>query len=151
MHVQTLQYGLDEVRGILDPLGMRGSTLTVDYTLICGLKISLANLREALALNHLETERFLHSGFTAGIACLTQEERELGSVIIDMGGGTTSTAIFMEGKVVYVDTIPVGGYHVTKDIAKILSTPMNDAERLKSYRWFCSANRFFRRYTWHPT
>ncbi|MGB2095438.1 MAG: cell division protein FtsA, partial [Candidatus Puniceispirillaceae bacterium] len=132
MHIQTLQYGLDEVRGISDPKGMRGTTLSVDYTMVCGLRISLANFREALALNHLETERFLHAGYTAGVACLTAEERDLGSVIIDMGGGTTSIAIFMEGKLVYVDTITVGGHHVTTDIARILSTPVNDAERLKA-------------------
>jgi cell division protein FtsA len=132
MHVQTLQYGLDEVRGISDPRGMRGSSLSVDYTLVCGLRTSLANFREALALNHLETERFLHAGYAAGIACLTSEERDLGSVIIDMGGGTTSIAIFMEGKLVYVDTIMIGGHHVTTDIARILSTPLADAERLKA-------------------
>ena len=132
MHVQTLQYGLDEVRGITDPRGMRGTVLSVDYTIICGLRISLANFREALALNHLETERFLHAGYASGIACLTPEERDLGSVIIDMGGGTTSIAIFMEGKLVYVDTITVGGNHVTTDIARILSTPLGDAERLKA-------------------
>ena len=132
MHIHTLQYGLDEVRGISDPKGMRGTTLSVDYTMVCGLRISLANFREALALNHLETERFLHAGYTAGVACLTAEERDLGSVIIDMGGGNTSIAIFMEGKLVYVDTITVGGHHVTTDIARILSTPVNDAERLKA-------------------
>ena len=132
MHIHTLQYGLDEVRGISDPKGMRGTTLSVDYAMVCGLRISLANFREALALNHLETERFLHAGYTAGVACLTAEERDLGSVIIDMGGGTTSIAIFMEGKLVYVDTITVGGHHVTTDIARILSTPVNDAERLKA-------------------
>ena len=132
MHVQTLQYGLDEMRGISDPKGMRGTTLSVDYTMVCGLRSSLANFREALALNHLETERFLHAGYSAGVACLTAEERDLGSVIIDMGGGTTSIAIFMEGKLVYVDTITIGGNHVTIDIARILSTPVNDAERLKA-------------------
>ena len=132
MHIQTLQYGLDEVRGISDPSGMRGSTLSVDYTLVCGLRTSLANFREALALNHLETERFLHAGYASGIACLTSEERDLGSVIIDMGGGTTSIAIFMDGKLVYVDTITFGGHHVTTDIARVLSTPVSDAERLKA-------------------
>ena len=96
------------------------------------MRTSLANFREALALNHLETERFLHAGYASGIACLTHEERDLGSVIIDMGGGTTSIAIFMEGKLVYVDTITVGGHHVTTDIARVLATPVGDAERLKA-------------------
>jgi cell division protein FtsA len=132
MHLQTLQYGLDDVRGIADPHGMRGTNLSVDYTLVCGLRTSLANLREALALNHLETDRFLHSAYASGLACLSAEERDLGSVIVDMGGGTTSIAIFMEGKLVYVDTIKIGGNRVTTDIARILSTPLADAERLKA-------------------
>ncbi|MGB1998850.1 MAG: cell division protein FtsA, partial [Candidatus Puniceispirillaceae bacterium] len=132
MHLQTLQYGLDDVRGIADPRGMRGTNLSVDYTLVCGLRTSLANLREALALNHLGTDRFLHSAYASGLACLSAEERDLGSVIVDMGGGTTSIAIFMEGKLVYVDTIKIGGNRVTTDIARILSTPLADAERLKA-------------------
>jgi len=132
MHVQTLQYSLDDVRGIADPRGMRGTNLSVDYTLVCGLRTSLANLREALALNHLETERFLHSAYGSGLACLSAEERDLGSVVVDMGGGTTSIAIFMEGRLVYVDTIKIGGNRVTTDIARVLSTPIADAERLKA-------------------
>ncbi len=132
MHLQTLQYGLDDVRGIIDPRGMRGNKLSADYTLVCGLRTSLANFREALALNHLETDRFLHSAYAAGLACLNAEERDLGSVIVDMGGGTTSIAIFMEGKLVYVDTINIGGNRVTTDIARVLSTPIADAERLKA-------------------
>ena len=132
MHIQTLQYALDDVRGIADPRGMRGTTLSVDYTLVCGLRTSLANFREALALNHLETDRFLHAGYAAGLACLSAEERDLGSVVVDMGGGTTSIAIFMENKLVYVDTIKVGGGRVTTDIARVLSTPVAEAERLKA-------------------
>ncbi len=131
MHLQTLQYGLDDVRGIVDPKGMRGTTLSVDYTLVCGLRTSLSNFREALALNHLETDRFLHAGYASGLSCLSAEERDLGSVIFDMGGGTTSIAIFMEGKLVYVDTIEIGGGRVTTDVARVLSTPLADAERLK--------------------
>ena len=132
MQVQTLQYGLDEVRGISDPRGMRGRTLSVDYTVVSGTRTSLANFREALALNHLGVDRFIHAGYAAGLACLSDEERDLGSTIIDLGGGTTSLAIFMDGKMIYADSIPVGGHHVTTDIARILSTPSVEAERLKA-------------------
>ena len=132
MQVQTLQYGLDEVRGISDPRGMRGRQLSVDYVVISGARTSLANFREALAVNHLTVDRFIHSGYAAGLACLSDEERDLGSTVIDLGGGTTSLAIFMEGKIIYADTIPVGGQHVTTDIARILSTPVTEAERLKA-------------------
>ena len=132
MQLQTLQYGLDEVRGIVDPLGMRGRKLSVDYTIVSGAQTSLANFREALALNHLSVDRFIHSGYAAGLACLSDEERDLGSTIIDLGGGTTSLAIFMDGKMIYADSIAIGGNHVTTDIARILSTPTSEAERLKA-------------------
>ena len=132
MHLQTLQYDLDDVRGIADPRGMRGSSLSVDYTIVSGARTSLTNFREALVLNHLEVDRFIHAGYAAGLACLGEEERELGGAVIDMGGGTTSISMFMHGKLIYVDTIPVGGHRVTTDIARILSLPVADAERIKA-------------------
>ena len=132
MHLQTLQYDLDDVRGITDPQGMRGSSLSVDYTIVSGARTSLTNFREALILNHLDVDRFIHAGYAAGLACLGEEERDLGGAVIDMGGGTTSISIFMHGKLIYVDTVPVGGHRVTTDIARILSLPVADAERIKA-------------------
>jgi cell division protein FtsA len=132
MHLQTLQYDLDDVRGITDPRGMRGSSLSVDYTIVSGARTSLTNFREALILNHLDVDRFIHAGYAAGLACLGEEERDLGGAVIDMGGGTTSISIFMHGKLIYVDTVPVGGHRVTTDIARILSLPVADAERIKA-------------------
>ena len=132
MQMQTLQYGLDEVRDISDPRGMRGRVLSVDYTVVSAARTSLANFREALALNHLSVDRFIHAGYAAGIACLSEEERDLGSTVIDVGGGTTAMATFMDGKLIYADSIPLGGHHVTTDIARILTTPIADAERLKA-------------------
>jgi len=132
MQMQTLQYSLDEVREISDPRGMRGRVLSVNYTVVSAARTSLANFREALALNHLSVDRFIHAGYAAGIACLSEEERDLGSTVIDFGGGTTALATFMDGKLIYADSIPLGGHHVTTDIARILSTPIADAERLKA-------------------
>ncbi|MGC6452884.1 MAG: cell division protein FtsA [Candidatus Puniceispirillaceae bacterium] len=132
MQLHPLHYSLDEMRGIADPTGMRGRTLSVDYLTVCATRTSLANIIEALAMNHLGAERFIHAGYAAGLACLGDEERELGSTVIDLGGGTSSAAIFMDGKLIYIDTVPVGGQHVSTDIARILSTPLAEAERLKA-------------------
>ncbi len=132
MQMQTLQYGLDEVRDISDPRGMRGRILSVDYTIVSAARTSLANFREALALNHLSVNRFIHAGYAAGIACLSEEERYLGSTVIDFGGGTTAMGTFMDGKLIYAHSIPIGGHHVTTDIARILSASIADAERLKA-------------------
>ena len=132
MQLHPLHYSLDDVRGIADPAGMRGRRLSVDFLAVSALRTSLGNIIEALALNHLSAERFIHSGYATGLACLSGEDRELGSTVIDIGGGTSSIAIFMDGKLIYVDTVPVGGQHVSTDIARILSTPLAEAERLKA-------------------
>ena len=132
MQLHPLHYSLDEMRGVADPTGMRGRTLSVDFLTVCATRTSLTNIIEALAMNHLGAERFIHAGYAAGLACLGDEERELGSTVIDLGGGTSSAAIFMDGKLIYIDTVPVGGQHVSTDIARILSTPLGEAERLKA-------------------
>ena len=132
MQLHPLHYSLDDVRGIADPTGMRGRNLAVDYLNVAALRTSLTNMIEALALNHLSAERFIHAGYAAGLACLSGEDRDLGSTVIDIGGGTSSIAIFMDGKLIYADTVPVGGQHVSTDIARILSTPLAEAERLKA-------------------
>ena len=132
MQLHPLHYSLDEMRGVADPTGMRGRTLSVDFLTVCATRTSLTNIIEALAINHLGAERFIHAGYAAGLACLGDEERELGSTVIDLGGGTSSAAIFMDGKLIYIDTVPVGGHHVSTDIARILSTPLGEAERLKA-------------------
>ena len=132
MQLHPLHYSLDDVRGIADPAGMRGRRLSVDFLAVSALRTSLGNIIEALAPNHLSAERFIHAGYAAGLACLSGEDRELGSTVIDIGGGTSSIAIFMDGKLIYVDTVPVGGQHVSTDIARILSTPLAEAERLKA-------------------
>ena len=132
MQLHPLHYSLDDVRGIADPTGMRGRSLAVDFLNVTALRTSLTNIIEALALNHLSVERFIHAGYAAGLACLSGEDRDLGSTVIDIGGGTSSIAIFMDGKLIYADTVPVGGQHVSTDIARILSTPLAEAERLKA-------------------
>jgi cell division protein FtsA len=132
MQLHPLHYSLDDVRGIADPAGMRGRRLAVDFLNVTALRTSLTNILEALALNHLSAERFIHAGYAAGLACLSGEDRDLGSTVIDVGGGTSSIAIFMDGRLIYADTVPVGGQHVTTDIARILSTPLAEAERLKA-------------------
>ncbi len=132
MQLHPLHYSLDDVRGIADPTGMRGRRLAVDFLNVTALRTSLTNILEALALNHLSAERFIHAGYAAGLACLSGEDRDLGSTVIDVGGGTSSIAIFMDGRLIYADTVPVGGQHVTTDIARILSTPLAEAERLKA-------------------
>ncbi len=70
--------------------------------------------------------------FASGLACLVEDEMDLGVTVVDMGGGTTSLAVFFDGKAVFTDVVPIGGAHVTNDIARGLSTPTVHAERMKT-------------------
>jgi cell division protein FtsA len=72
------------------------------------------------------------SPFAAGLSCLVEDEMDLGVTLIDMGGGTTSISVFFDGKMVWTDSVPIGGSHVTSDIARGLTTPLAHAERLKT-------------------
>jgi cell division protein FtsA len=90
------------------------------------------NLSTVIHRCHLDIEAHVVSAYASGLACLVDDERDLGVTCIDMGGGTTTLAVFQGGQLVYTDTIPVGGVHVTNDIARGLSTPLIHAERMKT-------------------
>jgi cell division protein FtsA len=92
----------------------------------------LQNLKFAVARCHLAIGASLLSPYASGVACLTPDEMQLGATVIDMGGGTTSFAVFMEGQLVHADVIPAGGMRVTADLARMLSAPLSAAERLKT-------------------
>jgi cell division protein FtsA len=82
--------------------------------------------------SHLEIEAFVSSPLAAGLACLTEDEKQLGVTLIDMGAGCTTVSVFVDGELVFVDSASVGGAHVTNDVARGLSTTISHAERLKT-------------------
>jgi cell division protein FtsA len=92
----------------------------------------LQNLKLAVERCHLKVGAALAAPYASGISTLTPDEMQLGATVIDMGGGTTSLAVFLEGQLVHVDVVPMGGIHVTADLARVLGTPVSAAERLKT-------------------
>ena len=90
------------------------------------------NIASVVERCHLGIEAFVVSPYAAGLSCLVEDERDLGVTVIDMGGGTTTMAVFFDGSVIYTDCVPVGGAHITSDIARGLATPLREAERLKT-------------------
>ncbi len=132
IHAVPISYGLDEVRGVRDPRGMVGDQLSIDLHLITANTGAVRNLSSCVNRAHLEVESIVLSPYASGLACLVPDERELGCTVIDMGGGTTSLAVFIEGRMVFADCLPVGGAHVTNDIARGLTTPVVHAERMKT-------------------
>jgi cell division protein FtsA len=90
------------------------------------------NLASCVERCHLDVGGFVVSPYASGLATLAPDESDLGVTLIDMGGGTTTIAVFLGGNVIFTDVLPVGGLHVTNDIARGLSTPIADAERMKT-------------------
>jgi cell division protein FtsA len=80
----------------------------------------------------LDVKGFVVTPYASALGVLSEDEMELGATLLDMGGGTTSIAVFHNGEMVYADVVPVGGEHVTNDLARGLSTPLTHAERLKT-------------------
>src|SRR5690606_5993362 len=132
LHFSPVAWGLDQTGGISHPLGMFGRELSVEASAVVVEPGPLHNLVNCVERCHLSVEGLVISPYASARAVLVADELELGVTCIDMGGGTTSIAVFLDGKLAFADTIPVGGQHVTNDIARGLSTPTAHAERLKT-------------------
>lgn len=132
VHSLPVEYAIDGNRGVRDPLGMEADQLAMKLHVVSAEAAALNNLRSCVEECHLAVERFVVSPYASGLAVLLEDERQLGTAVIDMGSGTTTVAVFVEGRCIWVDSLPVGGWHVTSDIARGLGTTLADAERLKT-------------------
>ena len=131
LHVLPREFIIDEQDGIRDPLGMSGSHLKVNVHIITGAVTSIQNLVKCVKRAGLDVIGIVLQPLASSAAVLTDDERDLGVVMVDLGGGTTDLAVFAEGSVMHTAVIPVGGDHFTNDIAIGLKTTRLDAERLK--------------------
>jgi cell division protein FtsA len=132
LHCMPARYSVDGDRGIRNPLGMLGDTLGVNLHALSVAGGPLRNLEACVGRSHLGVASRALSGYAAGLATLIGDEIELGATVIDMGAGTTTIAVFMDGGLVHAELLPIGGNHVTSDIARGLSTSLSQAERLKT-------------------
>jgi cell division protein FtsA len=132
LHTVPTSYALDGTKGIRDPRGMCGERLWVSVYTLFSKSSPLYNLSTCVGRSHLEIANLVAAPYASGLACLVEDEMELGVVLIDMGGNTTSFAVFYEGQLRYAECIPLGGNHVTMDIARAFSTTLTHAERLKT-------------------
>ena len=132
IHCIPTGYSIDGGNGIIDPRGMYGEKLGVTIHLVTAGIGPGRNLATVIDRCHLDIKDRVVSPYAAGLACLVDDEKDMGVTVIDMGGGTTSIAVFNDSQVVFVESITIGGNHVTNDIAKGLSTPVAKAERLKT-------------------
>ncbi|MBZ0293599.1 MAG: cell division protein FtsA [Anaerolineae bacterium] len=131
LHVVPRSYSLDGQDRVRSPLGMHGFRLELEAHIITASSTCLANLEQAVEAAGVYVDRFILNPLASGHVVLTPEEREMGVVVVDIGGGTTDLAIFIEGTVWHAAVIPVGGDHVTNDITHWMRVPFEQAEIVK--------------------
>ncbi len=132
IHLLPIAWSVDGARGVRDPRNMFGRTLNLDLLVVTMSESAFQTLGHCLELVHLNFEGVVAAPFASGLAALEEDEMDLGCICIDMGGGSTSVAVFGDGSLLHVDSLTVGGAHVTADIARGLSTTTPGAERIKT-------------------
>jgi len=137
IHAIPVGFSIDGSRGIRDPRGMSGVKLAVNMHAVAADSAVLRNINTCLGRCHLDVDAFVASPYAAGLAALVEDETKIGVTLIDMGGGTTTIAVFYDGNLIFADSIPIGGGHVTNDIVRGLSTPLMHAERMKTLHGCC--------------
>ena len=132
LHVIPSKFLVDGARNVPDPTGLIADILGIELTLITSSNNPTMNIENVIHNCHIDILDILAEPYVSGLACLYEHEKDLGSVCIDIGSGTTSISIFFEGTVVYTKSIKIGGWYISNDIAKGLSTPFEHAEGIKN-------------------
>ena len=131
LHVLPQEFIIDDQDGIKDPLGMSGTRLDVKVHIITGAVTAIQNIVKSCSRAGLHVSDLVLQPLASSRAVLTSEEQELGVVVVDIGGGTTDIAFFLEGSLWHTEVLPIGGNHLTNDIAIGLRTPASEAEKIK--------------------
>ena len=132
LHAQPMNFTLDRRFGLADPRGQLGQRLGAHVHLLTVNANSVGNIAHCIKRCDLELAGLSSSAYVSGMAALVEDEKELGAVCIDMGGTTTGLSIFFQKHMIHVDTVCLGGEHVTRDIHLGLDIPMVEAERIKT-------------------
>ena len=131
IHVIPRDYIVDSQEGIKDPVGMTGVRLEVETHIITGATTSMRNLVKCIQQVGLDVEGLVFSGIASAESTLTDTEKELGVALVDIGGGTTDVALFMDGSIAHSAVIPIGGINITNDLAIGLRSSLETAQKIK--------------------
>jgi cell division protein FtsA len=131
LHVIPRQFSVDTQGGIKDPVGMSGTRLEVDAHIISATSTALHNLVKVVQQLGLKVDDIVFSGWAASSAVLTNTEKELGVMLLDIGGGTTSITTFVEDSITYSGSVPFGGINITSDLAIGLRVSLEDSDKIK--------------------
>lgn len=133
LHVLPRNYIVDGQEGIKDPVGMTGVRLEVDTHIITANSVSIRNLDKAFSEVGVDVSSYVFNGLASSLAVLTDTEKELGVVLVDIGAGTTDISIYTDGSVSYSSTLAIGARHITNDIAIGLRISIESAEKIKLF------------------
>jgi cell division protein FtsA len=131
IHVIPRDYIVDSQEGVKDPVGMTGVRLEVETHVITGAATAMRNLVKCIQQVGIDVEGLVFSGIAAAEAVLTDTEKELGVALIDIGGGATDVALFVDGSIAHSAVIPIGGRNITNDLAIGLRSSLETAEKIK--------------------
>ncbi len=140
LHAQPALYTLDGVEGIRNPKGLHADQLSVDIHVLLGDPAPVRNIDMTVRAAHLEVDAVVAAPIAAGMACLTEEERELGVALVEMGASVTNVALFAGGMLVDLCTIPFGAADITDDIASAFGVRRIEAERMKCFHGSALSN-----------
>lgn len=140
IHIVPRAYALDGVDGVPNPMGLAGRRLQVEAHLITGDSLPRQNSLEAMRLAGLNVVDFQVGVRAVGDVILTREEREAGVLLLDIGAGITNVAVYDRGHLWHLAVLPVGGEHITADLAALLQTPVSAAEELKIERGWAAVD-----------
>ena len=137
IHILPQEFIIDDQDGIREPLGMSGVRLEARVHIVTGAVASAQNIVKSCNRAGLEVADIVLEQLSSSEAVLSADEKELGVALIDIGGGTTDIAIFVDGAIKHTSVLSLGGNHLTNDIAVGLRTPMAEAERIKQKYGCC--------------
>ena len=130
LHVIPRTFTVDGQEGIKDPIGMTGVRLETETHIITGSSTSMRNLVKCISEVGIDVTELVFSGISSSIAVLTDTEKELGVVLVDIGGETTDVVIFIDGSVAYSSVVPIGARHITSDMAVGLRVSLESADKV---------------------
>lgn len=133
IHVLPRSYIVDGQEGIKDPIGMTGIRLEVDTHIISANSTSIRNMEKAFSEAGVDLDAVVFSGYASSLAVLSETEKELGVVLVDIGAGTTDISVYVDGSVAYSSVLPIGARHITNDLAIGLRISLESAEKIKLY------------------
>src|SRR5260221_1830485 len=133
IHVLPRSYTVDGQEGIKDPIGMTGIRLEVETHIISAGATSVKNLQKALSEVGVDVDGLIFSGYASSLAVLSETEKELGVVLVDIGAGTTDISIYVDGSVAHSSVLPIGARHITNDLAIGLRISLESAEKIKLF------------------